>query len=429
MILNRMFKKILAWKLKIISRRIIAKYKPKIIGITGSFGKSSAKEAVFSVISGSGLEIRRSRGNFNNEFGFPLAVIGDFKKTGGIVFWIKVVLKGIFLIVFGGKKYPDILILEYGADKPGDIDYLVKIARPDIAVVTGISEIPVHVEFYPDARSVASEKSKLVRALPKNGTAVLNGDDPYVADMAEKTTANTVFYGFSPQADFKISQFSNRSDAGVPIGISFKLENIGKSVPITMKGTIGKAQAYAAAAAVACGSILKINLFDAEKRLSEYKPLPGRSKIIEGVKGSWLIDDTYNSSPKAAEEILLALKELKGTRKIVVLGGMMELGKYSGDAHRNIGKLAADCADIVVGVGDLGKLIIAPASEKGKEALWFASSFEAGKTLADKIKGGDIILIKGSQSARMERVTEALMSDPKKSRKLLVRQYGKWLKD
>jgi UDP-N-acetylmuramoyl-tripeptide--D-alanyl-D-alanine ligase len=168
------------------------KYKPKIIGVTGSFGKSSAKEAVFHVLSYGERKVRRNRGNFNNELGFPLAVIGDFDHLGGVFFYLGAALKG-FRVWLGKSDYPKILILEYGADKPGDIKYLTEIARPDVAIVTGISDIPVHVEFYPSSEAVAEEKFNLVKALNENGTAILNADDALVAKMAEKTSAGTLF--------------------------------------------------------------------------------------------------------------------------------------------------------------------------------------------------------------------------------------------
>ena len=420
-------KKILALILARISKRIISKYDPKIVGITGSFGKSSVKEAVFAALSVGEKKVRRSRGNFNNELGFPLAIIGDFHRTGGAFFWMGVVIKGLGMI-FRKVDYPEILVLEYGADKPGDIDYLTDIAQPDIAIITGISDIPVHVEFYADAEAVAAEKSKLVRSLPGDGVAILNADDPLVAKMAEKTETGTVFYGFADEADFRVSQFSNTSSAGAPTGITFKLNTIGKSAPVTISDTVGKAQAYAAASAAACGSLFGVNLMDSTLALSEYESLPGRARIIEGINGSWIIDDTYNASPKAVMEVLAALRELSGKRKIAVLGGMMELGKYSDDAHIAVSKEAARSADIVIGVGAKGELLASAAKESGKETKIFSSAEEAAEEVRSMIEEGDMVLVKGSQSVRMERVVKAIMKHPEQAKELLVRQHDKWIK-
>jgi UDP-N-acetylmuramoyl-tripeptide--D-alanyl-D-alanine ligase len=423
-------KKALAGILAFLARGIISKYKPKIVGITGSFGKSSTKEAVFAVLSSGRKKVRRSRGNFNNELGFPLSIIGDFKKTGGAIFWLKAILKGFYVWLFK-VDYPDILILEYGADKPGDIKYLGCIARPDVAIITGISDIPVHIEFYASIEEVVKEKRALLKLLKQNGTAVLNADDELVAKMAEGLDRDTIFFGFNPEADFKVAQFSNRLSEGVPIGISFKLETVGKSVPVVIPGTIGKAQGYAGAAAVACGSIFGANFIESAGAISEYNPLPGRANIIEGINNSWIIDDAYNASPKAVEEALSALKSLSGIigRKIVALGGMKELGKYSDEAHSLVGKMAGSFADIIIGVGEEGKIIVSEAEKGGKKTMWFDSSVKTGEALKKIIREGDIVLIKGSQSVRMEHAVKAIMKYPEKASKLLVRQYGNWLKE
>jgi UDP-N-acetylmuramoyl-tripeptide--D-alanyl-D-alanine ligase len=421
-------KKILALVLAFLAKKIISKYKPKVIGVTGSFGKSSAKEAIFHVLSDGGEKVRRNRGNFNNELGFPLAVIGDFDHLGGIFFYLGAVLKGL-RVWLSKSDYPKILILEYGADKPGDIKYLTELARPDIAVVTGISDIPVHVEFYPSPEAVAEEKSNLVKALPESGVAILNADDALVSAMAEKTAAGTLFYGFSPEADFRVSQFSNRHSDGVPLGIAFKLETVGKSVPVIIDGVLGKGTAYAAAAASACGSLFGVPLVKAAGEMSSLETLPGRARIIEGERGAWLIDDTYNSSPAALREALISLKSIPAKRKIAVLGGMMELGSLSDAAHRELGVAAAGSADVVVGIGEKGKELIAAAAEAGKKTAWFDNSAEASEGVEKMVREGDVILVKGSQSVRTEKVVKALMKNPEKAGILLVRQYGNWLKN
>lgn len=421
-------KRALAHILAFIARKIISKYSPKIVGVTGSFGKSSVKEAIFHVLSSGGKKVRRNRGNFNNELGFPLAIIGDFSHVGGILFYLGAVIKGI-RVWLSKYDYPQILVLEYGADKPGDINYLVGIARPDIAIVTGISDIPVHVEFYPSPEAVAEEKSGLIRALSENGTAILNADDTLVSKMAEKTRAGTLFYGFSPEADFRVSQFSNRSSDGAPLGIAFKLETVGKSVPVVVDGVLGKGTAYASAAAAACGSIFGIPLVKTAGEMSSIEALPGRAKVIEGSDGTWIIDDTYNSSPAALREALSALKSISAKRKLAALGGMMELGEHSESAHKAIGKEASESADIVIGIGEKGKELISAATERGKKTAWFENSSKAAEGIKKMVREGDLILVKGSQSVRMERVVKALMKRPEKAGELLVRQYGSWLKN
>jgi len=420
-------KRIFAFALGFIAQKIISKYKPKIIGITGSFGKSSTKEAIFCVLSGANLNVRRSRGNLNNELGLPLAIIGDFHYAGGALFYITAFIKGL-CVWFINNSYPDILVLEYGADKPGDIKYLTSIARPDIAVVTGISDIPVHVEFYDSPEDVATEKCNLVKILADKGTTILNADDPLVAGMADKTNASCLFYGFSSDADVQIKQFTNRSSNGAPLGVSFEIKTEQKSASIIIDGVLGRGTAYTVASAVACGSIFGIELAKSAEVLSSLQLLPGRARIIEGNHNIWIIDDSYNASLSAVLESLVALESIQAKRKIAVLGGMMELGKYSDKAHKDIGQRVATVADIVIGIGDKGKQIISAVSTSGVKTMWFESSILVAEEIKKIVQEGDVVLVKGSQSVRAERIVKALMKHPEKADNLLVRQYGKWLK-
>lgn len=424
--MNQKIKKVIIFILAFLARIIILKHKPYVIGVTGSFGKSSTKEAIFHILSSSQKKVRRNKGNLNNEFGLPLVVIGDFDHAGGVWLYFLAIIKGI--CVFFNDEYPDILVLEYGADKPGDIKYLTSIVRPDIAVVTGISEIPVHVEFYSSSYEVAEEKFNLIKFAKDNSTIILNADDKLVAHMAEKINSNTLFYGFAFESDFRIHQFNNCYIKEKPTGISFTLATIGKFLPVNFSGVLGRGHAYAITAAIACGSVLKIPITDMIESVSKLEILPGRSRIIEGIQDSWIIDDSYNSSPSALHEALNVLKSLPAKRKIAILGGMMELGRLSKDAHRELGIKAASSANIIIGIGELGKELIAPAKRQGKKTQWFNTSLEAVAEIKKMINKGDLILIKGSQSVRVERITKAIMKHPEKANSLLVRQYGNWVK-
>jgi len=420
-------KKALSFVLAFLARKIISKYEPKIIGVTGSFGKSSVKETIFHVLHTNGKKVRRSRGSLNNEFGLPLAVIDDFSHAGGAVFYLSAIIKGLIVWLFK-SEYPQILVLEYGADKPNDIKYLASIIYPDIAVITGISNVPAHVEFYPSPEAVADDAFDLVKSLTKKGIIILNADDELTIKMADKTDNQVLLYGFSPQSDFTISQFSHRFAGNTPLGIAFHLKTTQESTPVIIDGVLGKGAAYSAAAAFACASVLKINLNQTAKSMTSIKTIAGRARIIEGINDSWLIDDTYNSSPSAASEALVALKSSPAKRKIAVLGGMMELGEYSDEAHDKLGREAVKSADLIIGIGERGKRIISVVAENEKETMWFASSVVAAPEIKKLVRQGDLILVKGSQSVRTEHIVKALMKNPNKASSLLVRQYGNWLK-
>ena len=239
-------KKYLIRLLRWLAVKMIAKYQPGIVVVTGSAGKTSTKEAIAVVLS-SFRWVRATKGNFNNEIGVPLTILGDWNKITGNGFWVKVIFSSLFRLLFR-VKYPEVLVLEYAADRPGDIKYLLDIARPQIGVVTTIGEIPVHVEYYSGPEAVAREKSKVVECLPSTGFAILNFDDLAVQDMKQRTRGHVVTFGFSPEAEVAISNFEYKMEGSRPTGISFKLNYGGSFVPVKLSGCFGKAQAYAAAA-------------------------------------------------------------------------------------------------------------------------------------------------------------------------------------
>ncbi|OIO49284.1 MAG: hypothetical protein AUJ39_01365 [Parcubacteria group bacterium CG1_02_42_13] len=422
------FLSILQFILKVLAKLTIAKYKPAIIGITGSVGKTSTKSAINTVLKSS-LSVRKAGGNLNNELGMPLAILGDYEKSGGMLFWLGVVLRSLEQLLFKAH-YPEALVLEYAADRPGDIDYLLAIAKPDIVIVTAIGSIPVHVEFYNDTEEVAKEKSKLIQALNINDTAILNFDDPLVMDMKNLFKGKAVTYGFGEGADLRISSFVNRSEFGKPLGISFKLETSDNFVPVRIDGVFGNSQAYAAAAAAAVSLIKGMNLVKISEALAQYKGEPGRCRLIEGIKNSYILDDTYNSSPLATEAALGILKDLSAPRKVAIFGDMAELGKYATYAHEEIGRKTVGVADILITVGAKARFIAEGARKADfpKKDIYSFWNTEEAKPEIQKILGSrDLVLIKGSQSMRMEKIVLEIMSNPELAQDLLVRQYGKWL--
>jgi len=428
--MRKILVRVLRYVLKKLAQATRRRYKPAVIGITGSVGKTSTKEALYAVL-GQWRKVRGSQGSFNNEIGFPLTILGSYSDTsGGVFFWAKVIFLGLARLIFK-RPYPEILILEYGVGKPGDIDYLLSIAVPNIAVVTVIGETPVHVEFYKGPAQVTEEKTKLVSSLPKNGLAVLNYDDEAVFSMSEKTEARVVTYGFHEGADIRITGFKNQSHDYEPIGIAFNLEEGANFAPIEIKGAFGKGQAYAVAAVSAVGLIFGIDLAKISSLLSFYKPLPGRGRLIRGIKSAYIIDDSYNSSPLAMEEALATLGDLKARRKLAVLGDMSELGQYTASSHERVGCLAAGVAHLLVTVGAKAKFIAEGARKANFPAeniLEFDSTEEAESEIQKLLKPGDLILIKGSQVMRMEKLTFKIMENPLLAKELLPRQYGKWIK-
>ena len=293
--MNKIFIKILKIKLRWLAKLIIWKFNPDIIAITGSVGKTSAKEAIYAVLKNY-KRVRKSSGNLNNELGMPLTILGDFSdeqskivsrlpaqagdysagkdKIKKMFFWLKAIFSALFKFLFLNKlAYPEILILEYGADRPGDIKYLLEIAKPKIAVITAIGETPVHIEFYDNAQAVAKEKAKLIENLFVSNFAILNFDDGMAMEMKEKTRAKIITFGFNEGADVKITNFENKYRDNEAIGVSFKIEYAGSFVPIFLKNVFGESHAYAAAVGTAVGIIYNMNIVEiAESFASNYKP-------------------------------------------------------------------------------------------------------------------------------------------------------------
>jgi len=407
-------KTILRFILRVLAKWTLAKYQPGIIGITGTVGKTSTKEAVYTVLRAI-RDVRASSGNFNNEFGLPLAILGNWQKipeTSGQrkLFWLKVILASLLRLIVR-VKYPELLILEYAADRPGDIKYLLEIARPQIGIITAIGDIPVHVEFYSGPDEVAREKSRLVEFLPSAGFAILNFDDEAVLDMKDRTRAHIITYGFGQGAQIQITHLENRMENNKPAGIVFKLEYGGSFVPVRLNGCFGKAQAYAAATAAAVGIAFSMNFVKIAEALSYYQAPTSRFKLIPGVKGTFIFDDSYNASPLSMHAAIETFKSFKDSRRVAVLGDMLEIGKYTIEAHETIGALAGKIFDILITVGARAKFIAEKANDSGlakKNIFAFETAEEAAPEVQKLIRKGDYILIKASRAIGLDKIVEEI---------------------
>ncbi len=420
--------------LKFFSKRIIKKYHPDVIGITGSIGKSSAKEAIAAVLEKK-FNIRKSQKNYNNEVGVPLTIIGVEKSPGrSILGWLEVFLKATNLLLIKNINYPEILVLEMGADKPGDIPYLVDIAPCKIGVLTYISH--AHTEAFKTIKKIAQEKRVIISHLQRDGFAVLNFDNELVMQNSNTTKAEIATYGFKDGADFRATDVNIIVDEKTswPTGLNFKLNFKGNIVPVFLPGTIAEHIIPSALSAIAVGNILGVNMLDSVHALRDLQPLAGHMRIIDGIKNTLLIDDTYNSSPEPTKSALITLSKInipEGSKRIAVLADMLELGPETEDTHREVGfKVAELGIDFLVTVGEASKHTAIAAREAGlddNQIVSFAESVSAGKFLQEKLHRGDVALIKGSQGLRMEKIVKEVMAEPMDAPNLLVRQTKEWL--
>ncbi|MFA5778384.1 MAG: Mur ligase family protein [Candidatus Paceibacterota bacterium] len=428
------FKKIIIFILKVESQLVLWKYKPKIVAITGSVGKTSTKDAVYAIFSKISY-VRKSEKSFNSEIGLPLTVLGCPNGWNNPLVWFLNVLRGLWLFIWP-HKYPEWLILEVGIGKPNDMKKTASWLKTDAVIITTIGQTPPHIEFFNSHKHLVEEKSQLLKTLKQDGLLVLNADDEVALEMKAKSKHRSITYGFNEGSDVLGSGdtiFYN--DKEEPEGIIFRVDEGGSSLPVIIEGVFGRNHVYASLAALALFSGLKFNMLTAINSLKNYDVPPGRMRLLKGIKNCSIIDDTYNSSPFACESALKTLNEVrskgKDGRKIAILGDMLELGRHTAEAHKNIGKIIIGNADILIVVGPRAKLIKEGALESGmnKENIFeFLNSHETANFVKTFLQKNDIVLIKGSQGMRMERVVETILLDQENKNKLLVRQDDEWLK-
>lgn len=430
-------KKLIQFKLKIFAKLILRKYQPTVIGVTGSVGKTGTKEAIYTVLS-SKHNVRRNIKNYNNELGLPLTIIGKNSPGRNPFGWLGVGLRAWSLILFRDKNYPQILVLEMGIDHPGDMKRLLKIVRPTISIVTAIDR--VHLEHFKKHTDLIQEKAALVEQLGNDGWAILNNDDEYVQGMKKNLHSKIITYGYDRSSDIiadhvRLSFKDEVEDVDNLAGVSYKVTYKGATLPVFLPNSLGVGPLYATLAAIAVGIIYGMNLVDITQILRSFVPPVGRMRLVEGIKGTQIIDDTYNASPRstlAALEVLAKIPLQKPHRRYAILGDMLELGSVSVNSHKAVGKKVFELGvDVLIAVGERARDIARGAQAAGMNVdrvFMFPNANEAKMFVQRRIKKGDLILVKGSQGLRLEYIVKEIMETPAQAKKLLVRQEDEWLK-
>lgn len=419
--MKTLLRSIVASILASLARAIVAKYEPTIVMVTGSVGKTSTKDAAAVALSAR-YRLRASEKSYNSEFGVPLTIIGAKNPWENAAAWFEVIGHGVSLILTT-HDYPEMLVLEVGADRPGDLEKILRIATPDAVIVTRLPDVPVHVEAYASPQEVRDEEFRPAYALRPGCPLVISADDEHARAMAERLDVNVLTVGYANDADVHI---------GIPAyiqgGMQAMVTTCGEKYTLRAEGALGRSQIYAPAMALALATMLNMSASQAEQALRGYVPPPGRARVLSGIKGSLIVDDSYNASPAAVAEALMALQMVPYTRRIAVLGDMLELGRFSREEHEQVGKLAYDYVDLLITVGPRSEATRDAARAAGMrdtETLGFSTSLEAAHALQDLVHEGDVIVVKGSQGMRMERISEALIADPADAR-FLVRQDKEW---
>lgn len=432
--MKSIFKKIVIAILQWEAKLVLKKYRPKIVAVTGSVGKTSTKDAIYAALASS-FFVRKCQKSFNGDIGVPLTILGLQNAWSNPLLWIENICKGLMAVLVH-HPYPAWLVLEVGADRPNDIAQIMEWVKPDIGVATRIGEAPVHVEFFKDRAELVFEKSQLPRAVKaeaEGGILLLNIDDADVAGFRPLTKAKVMTVSQKSEADFRADapEVIYEGEPAKPVGIRFAIHHGGKTYEVVRRGIAGSHHLYPALFAFAVAVTQGIAPDKALAGLSAELNTPGRMRLLSAVKGATVIDDTYNASPVAMTEALHTLGGLKCGKKIAILGDMMELGKLSAEAHRKAGLLAGTVVDVLVTVGVRARMIAEGALDAGladEKIMQFDYAQEAGKYVEGILAEGDVVLAKGSQSIRMERAVQEIMAEPERRADLLVRQDDEWQK-
>lgn len=432
-------KKVLEAYLGWCVKKAIKRDKPTVVAIGGSVGKTTTRSVISVVMSAlfKPEEYRTSIKNFNNELGVPISVFAKKMPGKSPVKWLDLLFAGT-LHALGVKKLDmRYLVLEMGADHPGDLDYLLRIAPPTIAIITALGA--EHTEHFGSAESAIEEERRILRVLPGDGEAVLNTDDVFTWESRSLVKGETVGFGKGAEALVRIESTKavlnseNFEDSGLEITLKIMGYH---TATIKLKGVFGEPYAYAVAGAMAFCLGMDHDLTPALKKLEdEFSGVLGRTRLIKGIKNTVLLDDSYNAQPQAMASAINDLVNFPvpaGGRRIAVLGDMLDLGDLTEHEHEKVGEQIYKAnIDILITCGKLARIIAQTAKAKGMDESRirsFDNSSEAGYFLQQEvIRQNDVLLIKGSQGARMEKVVKELMAEPLRAEQMIVRQTPEWL--
>ena len=343
-----------------------------VVGVTGSAGKTTTKECIAHVL-GAKYRVLKSEGNLNNHFGLPLQLL---------------------------KLEPEhnIAVIEMGMSHAGEIAALAKLAQPNTGVVTMVA--PVHLEFFDSIKGIARAKYELIASLPHGGCAVLNADDEYVSQFGRDFHGAVLMFGVKHPADVRAEHVEMLGSQGSKFDVVYR----GKKVPALMP-LLGEHNVYNALAAIAVALHHGILLPDAVESLKSLKATDKRGEVVQ-IAGATVVNDCYNSNPKALNAMVDALAKMPAQRRIVVAGEMLELGPEGERLHRESGQYMAGKADLLLGVRGLAQAMVDAAHAVGVQAEFVSSAHEAGDWLAQNTRPGDVVLLKASRGVKLEGALE-----------------------
>jgi UDP-N-acetylmuramoyl-tripeptide--D-alanyl-D-alanine ligase len=362
--------------LQLVAQAVRRLWERPLIAVTGSAGKTTTKEAIAHVLA-TRFRVHKSEGNFNNQFGLPLMLL---------------------------KLEPehDCAVVELGMSHLGEITALAQIAQPDTGVVTNVA--PVHLEFFKDLAEIARAKYELIESLPANGTAVLNADDDYVSQFGRDFGGKVISYGFGPTATVRAENLESKGEQGSVFDVLVGNRREHATLPL-----VGSHNVHNALAAIAVALQQGIPLPEAVASLATMVPADKRGQVVR-IGNITVINDCYNSNPKALAAMVDALAEMPAKRRIVVAGEMLELGPQGEAMHRESGQdMAEKGIDVLVGVRGLAAEMVDEAKQEGIRAEFLPTAEQAGEWLARETRDGDVVLLKASRGVKLESALEKWM--------------------
>ena len=365
--------------LQLLAKKILEDRSLKVVGITGSVGKTTTKEFTAAILSRK-FQVLKSEGNFNNHLGLALTLLRLEPRH-------------------------DAAVLEMGMSAPGEIRTLAEIAPPDVAVITNVS--PVHLEFLKTMEAIAAAKKEILEGMRTDGIAVLNGDDPFVEQIAQARNGRKIFFGLSRGCDIRVESLQRLGYDGFKFDLVLDGDRRRIRFPFLSETYI-----YDLLAAVGVGRALSLSLDEIEQGIRDLKPCPKRGLLLRLAKKIVVVDDSYNSNPRALEAALRNYAALPARRRVAVLGDMLELGQAAAKFHEDAGLQAARSGwDLLVTVGPLSRHMAKGArlAGMGMDKLHsFAASEDAAAQVPALLREGDLVLVKGSRGIRTETIVEAL---------------------
>lgn len=364
-----------------LASQVLSEYQVKVVGITGSSGKTTTKEFAACLLEPV-FNVLKSKGNFNNQIGLPLSLLSLNNKH-------------------------EVAVLDMAMSAAGEIRTLTQIAPPDVGVITNIS--PVHLQFFKNIREIGEAKKEILEGTKPEGAAVINGDDPLVKNIAKDWKGEKIFFGLSPQCQIKAEQIKKRGFKGMTFDFVYGSYHKKIDFPFFYDSFL-----YNFLAAAAVSFILKVPFEALLKQIKKLKPLPGRGVLIHLQNNIKIFDESYNSNPKALEAALRGLSTLPSRRKVAVLADMLELGEKEVEFHRQAGAEVSQWGwDRLITIGPLSTHLAKGAMAAGMKKNQidiFQNSEQAAARIQYLVEEGDFVLVKGSRKMETEKIIEKLKS-------------------